>query len=431
MATIEIGDNDARIQHTISSGGNTANVTTFPIDFPFFELDDIKVTITDSAGTDTVIARGTGAGTFAVIGTAVDDGFSGGNITLGSVYTSVTVTIFRDIEISRTSDFATSGPFNISSLNTDLDKVYAVMQQIETNSARSLKLPTTDSLTSITLPANVTRRGKYLVFNASTGDAEAGGSVADTGTVAAISANITTVAGIQADVTTVAHLQDGTTVTNGISNLASISTAISGVNSISTQVQQAYTDRVAIQNASANATKAENYAIKTDGAVESSNYSSKAWAIGGTGVTDTAGSGSSKEWATDTTNTCDGTEYSSKEYAIGTQAAQTNGSAKQWAIGGGTGFDSNTAVAGGQYSAKYWALQAAASKTEFSNIYHGNATTDPSADPDGSGLEAGDLYFNSNTNKLRVYNGSSWQDAAVDTTSFAGQGFAVAMAIAL
>ena len=98
---------------------------------------------------------------------------------------------------------------------------------------------------------------------------------------------------------------------------------------------------------------------------------------------------------------------------------------------GGSGFDSNTAVSGSNYSAKYWALQAAASKTEFSNIYHGNATSDPSADPDGSALEAGDLYFNSSSNVLRVYNGSSWQDAAVDTTSFAGQGFAVAMAIAL
>ena len=131
MATISIGDNDARIQHSIGSSGNTANVTTFTIDFPFFELDDIKVTITNSSGVDTALTRGTGSNTFAVTGTSVDDGFSGGNITLGSVYTSSTVTIFRDVPITRTSDFATSGPFNISSLNTDLDKIYAVMQQIQ------------------------------------------------------------------------------------------------------------------------------------------------------------------------------------------------------------------------------------------------------------------------------------------------------------
>ena len=137
MATISIADNDARIQHSIGSGGNTAGSTQFTIDYPFFSLDDIDVTITNSAGADTALSRGTGTNTFSVSGTAVDDGFSGGYIILNTQYTSSTVTITRDVPIARTSDFATSGPFNISSLNTELDKVYAVMQQIETNNNRS------------------------------------------------------------------------------------------------------------------------------------------------------------------------------------------------------------------------------------------------------------------------------------------------------
>tara|TARA_B100000683_G_scaffold199430_2_gene192601 strand:+ start:361 stop:1656 length:1296 start_codon:yes stop_codon:yes gene_type:complete len=431
MATIEIGDNDARIQHTISSGGNTANVTTFPIDFPFFELDDIKVTITDSAGTDTVIQRGTGANTFAVIGTAVDDGFSGGNITLGSVYTSVTVTIFRDIEISRTSDFATSGPFNISSLNTDLDKIYAVMQQIETNSARSLKLPTTDSLTSITLPANVNRRGKYLVFNASTGDVEAGGSVADTGTVATISANITTVAGIQADVTTVAHLEDGTTATNAISTLNTKASDISTVAGIHGNVTTVAQNLTAINNATDNATKAQNYATKVDGVIpNTSDFSAKAQAVGGTGVTDVTGS--AREWAlgggsnpSATTHVNTGDEYSAKGYAVGAlDRGQNTGkhSAKDWATyTGGT-------VDGTLYSAKYYAQQAETSKTEFSNIYQGTHSSDPS----GGSVSAGDLYYNSSQQVLKFYNGSAWVTIeAVDTSSFSTKGFATAMAVAL
>ena len=70
MATISIADNDARIQYTQAV---TANVTPLTIDFPFFELDDIKVIRTTSAGVDTVLSRGTGSGTFAVTGVAVDD----------------------------------------------------------------------------------------------------------------------------------------------------------------------------------------------------------------------------------------------------------------------------------------------------------------------------------------------------------------------
>jgi hypothetical protein len=427
MATISIADNDARIQHDIGSGGNTAGVTPFPIDFPFFNLDDIDVTITNSSGVDTAISRGTGANTFSVSGTAVDDGFSGGNVILNTQYTSSTVTISRDIPIERISDFATSGPFNISSLNTDLDKIYAVMQQLETNNARALSLPTTDTLTSITLPTNASRRGKYLAFNASTGDAEIGGSVADTGAVATISANITTVASIQADVTTVAHLQDGTTATNAISTLATKASDITTVAGQVTNMTNITNNLSAVQNASANATLAENYAVKVDGEVETGKYSSKAWAIGGTDITDTAGAGSAKSWAVEA-DTVDGTLFSAKVYSS-SGSTLNDGSAKNWALGGGDSFATSTTVGTtGLYSAKYWAEQSALSKTEFSNIYQGTHSSDPS----GGSVSAGDLYFNSSSNVLKFYTGSAWNTVeAVDTSALASNGFAVAMAIAL
>lgn len=184
-------------------------------------------------------------------------------------------------------------------------------------------------------------------------------------------------------------------------------------------------------NASTSATLAQNYANKIDGAVESSNYSSKAWALGGTGVTDTAGSGGAKEWATDTTNQVDGTEYSAKEYAIGTQSGQTLGSAKQWAIGGGNGFSTNTTVDGSNYSAKYWAEQAAASVDNFDDTYLGAKSSAPTLDNDGDALNAGDLYYNTTDNNMKVYNGSAWENVAVSTAGFASAGFSIAMSIAL
>ena len=52
------------------------------------------------------------------------------------------------------------------------------------------------------------------------------------------------------------------------------------------------------------------------------------------------------------------------------------------------------------------------------DIYLGTKSSDPSTDNDGDALAAGMLYFNSSTDLLRVYTGSAWQNAAVDTTGF-------------
>lgn len=223
-----------------------------------------------------------------------------------------------------------------------------------------------------------------------------------------------------------------TSASNAAASESSASTsAATATTQAGISTTQAAASAASATTASGHADTSQNFAIKVDGAVVSSNYSAKAWAIGGTGVTDTAGSGSAKEWATDTTNTCDGTEFSAKEYAVGTQSAQTAGSAKQWAIGGGNSFSTNTAVSGGLFSAKYYAEQAAASKADFDNKYLGPQSSNPTQDPDGSALEAGDLYFNTTSNVLRVYNGSAWNDAVTDTTGFATNGFAIAVSIAL
>ena len=105
-------------------------------------------------------------------------------------------------------------------------------------------------------------------------------------------------------------------------------------------------------NASASATLAGNYATKVDGVVTGSDHSSKAWAIGGTGVTDTSSKGASKEWAIETSGTVDGTSYSSKEYSQGTQAS-TGGSAKDWAVYTAGDVRGGTT---GDMSSKEWAV---------------------------------------------------------------------------
>lgn len=133
---------------------------------------------------------------------------------------------------------------------------------------------------------------------------------------------------------------------------------------------------------------AKEWATLVSGAVDTSGFSSKAWAVGGTGVTTSASGGAAKEWATTTGGAVDTSEFSAKEYATGTTAtlgsakswatkttglvATTDGSAKAWAIGG-TGV-STTASAG---ASKEWAITtgAAVDTTEYSAKEYALGTT--------------------------------------------------------
>ena len=421
--TIALSDNTPRISYTVNQG---VTQTSFTVPFVFFDgstdlnvyVDNVERTYDASTSSTTLYTVSGGSGSTGTVTTTVT-GATGGS----------TVIITRDVPLARTTDFPSSGAFEIAKLNTELDTLLTMITDADDENSRALRLQDSDSAVSLTLPLKADRLGKVLGFNATTGAAEAGPTIAD----------VSSLASITTDIATLADIEDGTDATDAIQEVAGISANVTTVAGISgnvtivagetTNLQNVTDNLTAIQNASTNATKAENYAIKTDGAVESSNYSSKAWAIGGTGVTDTAGSGSAKQWATDTDSTVDGTEYSSKEYAIG--STQAVGSAKQWALGGGGSYTTSTPVAGGLYSAKYYAELAAASVDNFDDTYLGAKSSDPTVDNDGDALTTGDLYFNTVSNILRIYNGSSWQDAATDTSTLAGQGFAVAMAIAL
>ena len=153
---------------------------------------------------------------------------------------------------------------------------------------------------------------------------------------------------------------------------------------------------------------AEDWATKTDGTVASSEYSAKAYAIGGTGVTDTSGKGSAKEWATNAEDdTVDTSEYSAKHYSIKASASSS------------TATTSKNAAASSATAAASSATAAAASADSFDDLYLGAKSSDPSQDNDGDSLTEGDLYFNSSSDQLMVYTGSAWTAAAIASTGFA------------
>ena len=246
-------------------------------------------------------------------------------------------------------------------------------------------------------------------------------------TVAARDANIGTVAARDTDIGTVAARD---------ADIATVAGEISPTNNIATVVAN-ITD---IQNAEEHAQESKDYAIKVNGEVQelgvnTGNYSSKAWATGGSGVTSTAGAGAAKEWATTPSNTTvDGTELSAKAYAVGDMNRGSAGShsAKDWAS-----YVSGLNTVDGTYkSARAYAIDAANAVADFNQVYYGTYANDTDAETAhttaGNTVAAGDLYFSTTTNAVRYYDGTSWTDiAAVNTSNFATAGFSIAMSIAL
>ncbi len=94
-----------------------------------------------------------------------------------------------------------------------------------------------------------------------------------------------------------------------------------------------------------------------------------------------------------------------------TSAAAASTSASNAATSESNASSSATAASGSASAAATSASNAAASFDEFDDIYLGAKTTAPTVDNDGDPLVAGALYFNTVSNTMFVYSGSSWAAA--------------------
>jgi hypothetical protein len=137
--------------------GRTPSTGPFTIPFAFFANADLLVYVGGVLKTLTT--------DYTVAGIAVDNGFSGGTITLVSAVSNTTVTIIRDVAIKRTTDFPTSGPLQIGALNTDLDKQVAISQQLEDAVNQRIRLPEDDPTGNLVLPSVAARKNKYFGFD--------------------------------------------------------------------------------------------------------------------------------------------------------------------------------------------------------------------------------------------------------------------------
>ena len=210
--TINLSDNDPRVSYAVAQG---ASQTAFTVNFEFFDNDDLNVYVDGTLKTITThytVSGGDGS-TGTVTFTSAVVGATGGS----------TVVITRSIDLDRTTDFPSSGPFNIASLNTELDRLIAITADLKDQVDRSLKLVDYDSEVDTQMPLLAARKGTVLGFNLTTGVPEAGPQISD----------VQSLADVSADIATLADIEDGTQATDAISTLAAISANVTTAAGIS------------------------------------------------------------------------------------------------------------------------------------------------------------------------------------------------------
>jgi hypothetical protein len=137
---IIIEDEEPRIVYTASAQ------TNFTIPFPFFAFTDIQVWVgEDEAEYD---ATPSDDMHFSVSGVAVDGGYSSGTVTFGAPVTGQVI-VSRNVPAERTTDFPYPSPtIDIRELNTQVDRIFAILQQNQRDLNRSLSLGTDDIFTA-------------------------------------------------------------------------------------------------------------------------------------------------------------------------------------------------------------------------------------------------------------------------------------------
>ena len=320
MAALTISENDGTVSYTI---GVTPAVGPYTIDFPYFFVSELVVTKI-VAGVQTTLVLTTN---YTVSGTPADDGFSAGSITLVAPLANATLTISRALSTSKATNFPTSGPISIKTMNTLFSRLFSWAQDIRRLYGGSVHFPSgEEALNSQALPA-ASRKGYIPFYDAATG---------------ALSQSNQTLAVLEAGSVAAAASAAAALVSQGAAATSATNAATSATN--------------ASNSASAAATSASNAATSATNAANSATSSAASAASGAASIATSAASAAAAAVSAGNASTS-ASNAATSEVNAGTSAAASAASATTSSTQATTATSQATAAAA---SATAAALSAAA-----------------------------------------------------------------------
>mgnify|MGYP003113811753 CR=1 FL=1 len=363
---------------TTATGTGNGSTHSYAYGFKIFADADLEVIIrTTATGTETVKTLNT----HYVVTNAGSD--SGGNVLFkyntgnnsDAHYSASehrpasgeTVLIRRKLTLTQGTDYVANDPFPADSHENALDRLTFISQQQQEEIDRCLKLSRTNTMTSPEFTTSATDRASKLLAFDSSGELSV---TQELGTYKGTSPTTTTAAFVQRDI-----VKGSTTA----------------------QLNNVYIC-VADSVIGDSLTDTDHFALLVDAVTAATSATAAA-----SSATAAASSASSA---------------SSSASTASTQASNASTSASTASTQATNASNSATAAASS-------ATSAAAALDSFDDIFLGAKSSDPTVDNDGDALTAGDLYFNTSSNVLKVYNGSAWQTVSTFTTGISNGNIAV------
>ncbi len=161
------GSAQATVTETTCTVTTTCNgsTTEFTFDFPIIDTTDLVVILrTVATGAETVLTETTDY----TVSTTNNDYSSGGTVTTVSTYTSAnSITILRNTPDTQQADLEDSKVLRLEDLEDAMDKLTMLVQQLQEELDRTLKIPRSDTSITTEVDDSVNRASKYLSFDSS------------------------------------------------------------------------------------------------------------------------------------------------------------------------------------------------------------------------------------------------------------------------